>query len=172
MPLSFTKYSPSYISANKRSLLASVDFHAEPKREIRERALLSQAISYAQNKSTKLYSLRDNSKQLTGILGFIALSASEVIINDTKKPSVLIDFLFVNSKYRSKTYTQFENVKVSTILIEFAIAKALEASELLGISYLILYPEGGKKNVKLVDFYKSIGFDFMTHKQEWMYLKI
>lgn len=172
MSYTFTKYSSSYISTQKRSLLLSVEFHNTIFRKEREKALFSQALSYAQNKSTKLYSLRDDTKQLNGILGFIALSASEVIINDTKKPTVLIDFLFVNSLYRTKIYTQFGDVKISTILIEFAIAKALEASELLGISYLILYPEGGKENLRLVEFYKSIGFDFMTEKHEWMYLKI
>lgn len=172
MSYTFTKYSPTYISTHKRSLLSSVEYHSDVAREEREKALFSQALSYAQNKSTKLYSLRDDTKQLKGILGFIALSASEVIIGETKKPTVLIDFLFVNNQYRSKTYPQFSDAKISTVLIEFAIATALEVSELLGVSYLVLYPEGGKENVRLVEFYKMIGFEFMTKKHEWMYLKI
>ena len=116
--------------------------------------------------------MRDDTKQLKGILGFIALSASEVIICEAKKPTVLIDFLFVNNRYRSKTYPQFSDAKISTVLIEFAIATALEVSKLLGVSYLVLYPEGGKENIRLVEFYKMIGFEFMTKKHEWMYLKI
>lgn len=172
MPYRFTKYKPSTVRLNKRSLCNSIEFHEDYQRSQREEALFSQALSYAQNGSTKLYALKDNTKQLNGVLGFIALSVSEVVVNGTKKPTALIDFLFVNSKYRSKQYHHLDNSKVSTLLIEFAISKALEASEILGISYLILYPDGGKDNLKLVNFYNSIGFKFITNKHEWMYIKL
>jgi hypothetical protein len=58
------------------------------------------------------------------------------------------------------------------LLIEYAIIKAQEVKELVGVSYIALYPDGGKDNIKLIDFYKSLGFDFITNKHEWMYIKL
>jgi len=138
----------------------------------REKALLSKAMSFAQNSSTKLYSLRDTSTMLKGILGFIALSASEVIIDKSKKPVVLIDLLFVNNNYRSKVYEHLDNSKISQLLLEYAGAQFYEVREHIGVSYLVLYPDGGKENTELVDFYKSMGFSYATNKPEWMYMKL
>ena len=138
----------------------------------REKALLSKAMSFAQNSSTKLYSLRDTSTMLKGILGFIALSASEVIIDKSKKPVVLIDLLFVNNNYRSKVYEHLDNSKISQLLLEYAGAQFYEVREHIGVSYLVLYPDGGKENTELVDFYKSMGFSYATNKHEWMYMKL
>ena len=172
MPCKFISYTPSTVKSNKRSFVNAVEFHTDAKRAQREQALLNQAMSYAINGSTKLYAIKDSSSKLNGILGFIALSASEVMIDDYKKPIVLIDYLFVSNKYRSKVYEHLDNSKVSTLLIEYAIAKSYEVKELLGVSYLVLYPDGGKENPQLVNFYKSIGFKFITNKHEWMYIKL
>jgi len=165
-------HNPKKLKINKRSLFNVLEFHDDHQREEREKSLLSQAISYAQNNSTKLYSLRDSTSQLKGILGFLALSASEVVINDTKKPIVLIDFLLANNKYRGKEYSLLDNKKVSAILLEFAIEQFYEVREHVGVSYLVLYPDGGSQNKKLVDFYESMNFKFATNKKEWMYIKL
>ena len=172
MPCQFTSYSPKKLKLNKRSLTHAIEFHNNINRASREEALLSQAISYAINGNTKLYTLKDTSPMLKGILGVLALSASEVLIDKTKKPIILIDLLLVNNKYRSQSYKHLDNSKVSTLLIEYAIIKAQEVQELIGISYIALYPDGGKDNLKLVNFYKSLGFDFITNKHEWMYIKL
>ena len=172
MTCQFTSYDPKKLKLNKRSLTNSIEFHSNNHRANREDALLSQAISYAINGNTKLYTLKDTSSVLKGILGILALSVSEVLIDNTKKPIVLIDLLLVNNKYRSQQYTHFDNSKISTLLIEYAIIKAQEVKELVGVSYIALYPDGGKDNIKLIDFYKSLGFDFITNKHEWMYIKL
>ena len=172
MSYTITAHDPKKIKANKRSLFNVVEFHKDHQRFEREKSLLAQAISYAQNNSTKLYSLRDDSSELKGILGFIALSASEVMINDTKKPIVLIDLLFVNNNYRGNKYPQLDNEKVSAILLEFAIEEFYEVREHIGVSYLVLYPDGGSENEKLVKFYESMKFKFATDKKEWMYIKL
>ena len=150
MAYNITAHDPKKLKLNKRSLFNVVEFHNNYQRAEREKSLLSQAISYAQYNSTKLYSLRDGTSELTGILGFIALSASEVVINDTKKPIVLIDLLFVNSDYRGKIYPQLDNEKISAILLEFAIEQFYKVREHIGVSYLVLYPDGGIQNKKLV----------------------
>ncbi len=172
MSFQFTSYNPKKLKLNKRSLINAIEFHSDKDRANREDALLSQAISYAINGNTKLYTLKDTSSTLKGILGIVALSASEVLIDNTKKPIILIDLLFVNNKYRSEEYEHLDNSKISTLLIEYAVTKAQEVKELVGISYIALYPDGGKDNIRLVDFYKSIGFDFITNKHEWMYIKL
>jgi len=172
MAYQFTSYTPSSIAVQKRSLINAVDFSDNPSKAIREKALLSQAISYASNNSTQLYSLKDTTGILKGILGYIALSASEVMINDIKKPAVLIDLLFVNNKYRSKTYEHFENLKISELLLEYAGAEFYKVREHIGVSYLILYPERGRENKNLVAFYESMGFTYATKKHEWMYIKL
>lgn len=172
MSYSITAHDPKKLKINKRSLFNVVEFNDDYQRAEREKSLLSQAISYAHNSSTKLYSLRDNNSNLKGIVGFLALSASEVVINDTKKPIVLIDFLFVNNKYRGQEYQEFDNEKISAILLEFAINQFYQVREHIGVSYLVLYPDGGNKNEKLVKFYESMNFKFATNKHEWMYIKL
>jgi hypothetical protein len=168
----FCTYSSSKVKIEKRSLLNAVEFSDEHNKAEREKALLTQALSSTQNNSTKLYSLRDSSLYLKGILGFIALSASEVMLDDTKKPVVLIDLLFVNKKYRSTIYEHLDNSRISQLLLEYAISKFYEVREHIGVSYLILYPDGGKENSDLVNFYKSMGFSYATNKHEWMYIKL
>jgi len=172
MSYQFTSYSSSKLKTEKRALLNSVEFSSDYVKSEREKALLSKAISFAQNNSTKLYSLKDTSFNLKGILGFIALSASEVIIDKTKKPVVLIDLLFVNNNYRSNIYEHLDNSKVSQLLLEYAGSKFYEVREHIGVSYMILYPDGGKENLNLVNFYKSMGFSYATKKHEWMYIKL
>lgn len=172
MNYKFISYDAKKVKLNKRAFFNVVEFHDDYNRAEREKSLLNQAISYAQHNSTKLYALRDNTLTLKGVLGYLALSASEVVVNDTKKPIVLIDFLFVNNKYRGKEYTELDNEKVSALLLEYAMAKFYEVREYIGVSYLVLYPDGGSDNKKLVDFYESMNFKFATSKKEWMYIKL
>lgn len=172
MPYKITSYSSSKVKSEKRSLLNAIEFSNQYEKSDREKALLQQTIALVGNNSTKLYTLKDNSSKLKGILGFIALSASEVLIDKTKKPVVLIDLLLVNNLYRAKEYEHFENTKVSQLLLEYAVAKFYNVQEHIGVSYLVLYPDGGQENTKLVNFYKSVGFSYATDKHEWMYIKL
>jgi len=172
MSYRFTPYTASTAKSEKRSLLNAIEFSDDYIKAEREKALLSKALSFAANNSTRLYSMRDTTGKLKGILGFIALSASEVLIDDTKKPVVLVDLLIVNNKYRSNVYEHLDNLKISQLLLEYAGTKFYEVREHIGVSYLILYPDGGKKNKILVNFYKTMGFSYATNKHEWMYIKL
>lgn len=113
MPYQFNSYSASKVKSEKRSLLNAIEFSTNYTRAEREKALLSQAISFAGNNGSKIYTIKDTTPALKGILGFIALSASEVMIDKTKKPVVLIDLLLVNNNYRSKIYEHLDNSKIS-----------------------------------------------------------
>ena len=172
MPYQFNSYSASKVKSEKRSLLNAIEFSTNYTRAEREKALLSQAISFAGNNGSKIYTIKDTTPTLKGILGFIALSASEVMIDKTKKPVVLIDLLLVNNNYRSKVYEHLDNSKISQLLLEYAASQFYEVREHIGVSYLILYPDGGKENINLVEYYKSMGFSYATNKHEWMYMKL
>ena len=74
--------------------------------------------------------------------------------------------------HRSNTYKHLDNSKVSQLLLEYSVSKFYEVREHIGVSYLILYPDGGKENKVLVDFYESMGFSYATDKHEWMYIKL
>jgi len=172
MPYQFNSYTSSKVKSEKRSLLNSIEFSTNETKATREKALLNQAISFAGNNGSKLYTIRDTNSVIKGILGFIALSASEVMIDKTKKPVVLIDLLLVNNNYRSKTYEHLDNSKISRLLLEYAASQFYEVRKHIGVSYLVLYPDGGKENIDLVEYYKSMGFSYATNKHEWMYMKL
>lgn len=172
MPYKFKSYTASKAKQEKRALLNSVEFSSDSSKAQREEALLSQALSFAQNNSTKLYTIKDSSSTLKGILGVIALSASDVMIEDTKKPVILIDLLFVSNQYRSTVYEHLDNSKISQLLLEYAVSKFYDVRQHIGVSYLILYPERGRENKNLVSFYQSMGFSYATNKHEWMYVKL
>ena len=172
MPYTFTPYTAATAKHEKRSLLNAIEFSDNSAKGEREQALLSKALSYASNNSTQLYSMRDTTGKLKGILGFVALSASEVLIDNNKKPVVLVDLLIVNNKYRSTVYEHLDSSKISQLLLEYAGSKFYDVREHIGVSYLILYPDGGQDNKRLVDFYKSSGFSYATNKHEWMYVKL
>jgi len=85
---------------------------------------------------------------------------------------VLIDLLLVNNNYRSKAYKHLDNSKVSQLLLEYAASQFYAVREHIGVTYLVLYPDGGKENIDLVKYYKSMGFTYATNKHEWMYMKL
>ena len=74
MPYQFNSYSASKVKSEKRSLINAIEFSSNHAREEREKALLSQAISFAGNNGSKIYTIKDTSSILKGVLGFIALS--------------------------------------------------------------------------------------------------
>ncbi len=78
----------------------------------------------------------------------------------------------MNNNYRSKIYEHLDNSKISQLLLEYAASQFYEVREHIGVSYLILYPDGGKENINLVEYYKSMGFSYATNKHEWMYMKL
>ncbi len=114
--------------------------------------------------------LSDNSKTIKGKLGLIALSNGSLELEDKKLPAIIIDFVFVDNRYRGDSVNT--DIKVSQMLLYYAIQKAIEISQTVGIRYLILRPDGGKENKRLVTFYESMQFKYMTDKHEWMYLKL
>jgi len=146
----------------------SFEYHED--RGIREREILSQTFIDASLGNTKITTIHDDNKAVDSRLGLIALSNGSLELDDKVFPAIIIDYLFVDKRYRG----QYEDsdTKVSQMLLYYAIQRAIEISQIVGIRYLILRPDGGKENEKLVVFYESMEFRYMTEKHEWMYLKL
>ena len=162
---SFKQLSSSSCKKSKGIILDSFEYHSL--RGNREKEILSQTLIDASLANTKITTIRDinNNK-----LGLIALSNGSLELKDKLLPAIIIDYIFVDSRYRANN--KILDIKVSQMLIIYAIQKAIEISQTVGIRYLILRPDGGKENKKLVSFYESMKFQYMTDKHEWMYLKL
>jgi hypothetical protein len=109
---------------------------------------------------TVLYLLEHGEEKL----GFIALSASS--IGDF--PSLQIDYLFVDYRFRGKSLPELENEKASTYLIEFAIKTAKDIQKQIGLRYLVLLPD----DERLETIYLKMGFDYLPKHHPWMFLKL
>ena len=165
---SFKQLSSSSSKKSKNIILDSFQYHK--KRGKREKEILSQTLTDASLNNTKITILTDESKTLKDRLGLISLSAGSLELENNIYPSIVVDYLFVDKRYRGEI--DYLDVKISQMLIYYAIQKAIEVSKTVGTRYLILRPDGGKENKQLVSFYESMNFRYMTQKHEWMYLKL
>ena len=165
---SFKQLSSSSCKKSKSIIVDSFEYH--PVRGVREKEILSQTLIDASLGNTRITTIHDDTKSLKGKLGLIALSNGSLELDSKILPAIIIDFIFVDNRFRG-SQDIFE-IKVSQMLLYYAIQKAIEISQTVGIRYLILRPDGGKENKQLVEFYKSMNFRYMTDKHEWMYLKL
>lgn len=167
--LKFDRLPPDLIklSKNRRSFLNRYNYYSkDEKRATEEKLLLEQNLDDAYKENTNLYRLRGLGDTIIDY-GVIALSAHSVEVNNRPVPCLLIDYLFVSDEHRGD-----ETKGISKLLLDFAIQVAMDVRERVGLRYLILYPQGGRENEKLVNLYTSHNFQFLTHKHEWMFFKL
>ena len=156
----------------KKSSKAIIDSYAfHPQRGSREKAILSKTFSDASLGNTVITEIRDGTKKIKGSLGLVSLSVGKIELDKEAFPVIVIDFLFVDNKHRNIIHPHL-GLKVSEMLLYYAIQTTLKISEQVGVRYLILHPDGGEKSKNLVKFYESIKFKYMTPKHEWMFLKL
>ncbi len=160
--------SPTACKKSKNALIESAYF--APDREIREKALLLQTLKDAALGNTVITSVHGTGNPI-GRLGLVALSVGRVEIETKPFPVVVIDFLFVDHRYRKQRFGD-DRAKVSEMLIFYAIQEAEAIKKRAGVRYLILRPDGGRENEKLAAFYISMGFQYMTKRNEWMFLRL
>ncbi len=165
---SFKQLSSASCKKSKNIIIDSFSYH--PQRGNREKEILAQTFTDAYLGNTKITLISDERKDRDKQVGLIALSNGSLELNGKALPSVIIDYIFVDYANRGKD--EEADVKVSEMLLYYAIQRAIEISNIVGVRYLILRPDGGKKNEKLVSFYESMEFRYMTTKHEWMYLKL
>ncbi len=165
----FKTLPPESCKKSSSHIIDSFEYHED--RGAKEKAILNTTFSDASLNITKITVITDITKTTMGKLGLVALSTSEVELDDKIFPCLRIDYLFVDSRYRKNIIKPF-NMKVSEMLLYFAIKQALEISQVVGLRYLALRPDGGREHESLVDFYESMNFKYMTAKHEWMLLKL
>jgi len=165
---SFKQLSSSSAKKSKNLIINSFEYNT--KRENREKEILAQTFCDASLGNTKITIINDDNKKLDSKLGLIALSNGGLELDDKVLPAIIIDYIFVDNRYRGENKSG--DTKVSQMLLYYAIQTAIEISQSVGIRYLILRPDGGKENEKLVAFYEFMEFRYMTDKHEWMYLKL
>jgi len=158
-------------SCKKSKKLITDSFHFHPDRQEREKAILTQTFIDAGLNNTQITVIKDSSNTLKGTLGLIALSVGKIDLDEKAFPTVVIDYLFVDYRHRKQRYEHLEE-KVSHMLLIYAIQTAIEISKLAGVRYLVLRPDGGKENKKLVAVYTAMKFMYMTAQNEWMFLKL
>lgn len=166
------EFKPLSSEAAKRSSNAIIDrtfFH--PERGEREEALLRQILSDAAKNNTLITTVFTQELEKIGHPGVLAMSVGKLTIDGIDYPAIVIDFLFVDYRFRGKKFCD-DAMKISEALLYFAISQAKEITKLAAARYLILRPDGGKENTKLVDFYNAMKFEYMNKKHEWMYLKL
>jgi len=165
---SFKQLSSQSCKKSKNIIIDSFSYH--PIRGIREKEILTQTFTDAYLGNTKITLINDDRKAKDSKVGLIALSNGSLELNGKALPAIIIDYVFVNYTHRGKN--DETDIKVSEMLLYYAIQRAIEISKIVGVRYLILRPDGGKENEKLVSFYESMEFQYMTNKHEWMYLKL
>ena len=118
----------------------------------REKNLIDSMLSKVKKSDSVIYLLQVDNKNI----GFIAVSASKLLTDIEGIPSIEIQYLFIDKKYRKKEFTELNNIKASVFLVGLIQNIALELQTQIGIRYLILYPD--KQNLSLVNFYLKLGF--------------
>lgn len=99
------------------------------------------------------------------IRGLLALSVSRL----DKLPAVLIDYIYIRPQDRKQLFkiSAEDSVKLSELLVNFAIECTLKVKSIVGVSVLILEPAYDK----LIAIYEELGF-VQIKKSDWMRLKI
>jgi hypothetical protein len=118
----------------------------------REKNLIDSMLSKVKKSDSVIYLLQVDNKNI----GFIAVSASKLLTDIEGIPSIEIQYLFIDKKYRKKEFKELDNIKASIFLVGLIQNIALELQTQIGIRYLILYPD--KQNLSLVNFYLKLGF--------------
>jgi len=138
----------------------------------RERDLIDSALHDLKKGNIVIYLLVDN----ITLLGFVSVSVNKLNSKDFSLPSIEIDYLFVDKKYRGKIL--LENQKASSFLLGFVEKLAKKLKDDVGIRSIILYPDKQEEN--LIKFYLDLGFQkekiIIWNKQRetefWMIRKI
>lgn len=107
---------------------------------IRELAFCQQVI---------IYEAYDSSKKAS--FGFFALKTTHDDIDNV--PGIVIEFLYLNSKYRSQR-EEFSNIKYSFLLLDYIINISIDIQKLVAINHVYLVPI----NNKMRSIYNEYGF--------------
>ena len=141
------------IVINKQNIFEYLDVFRNFKYDKdREKDLIDKTITDIQKNRSVVYLLQIDEKNI----GFIAISASRLKTDINGLPSIEIDYLFVDTKYRKEKFEELVNTKASIYLLSFIRDIAKEWQLQFGLKFNILYPD--MQSESLIDFYQNLGF--------------
>lgn len=146
-----------------RKLIEKFELSSNSEQKEREFLFIEQVCKNVEKSKSVLYvlSLADQ------YLGLIASSVTAI----ADFPSIQIDFIFTDNRFRGQKLEEIDNIKVSEFLIDLVINEAKEIQQKVGLKYIVLLPD----NDDLIPKYKELGFDTLNHKENkdgWMFLPI
>lgn len=124
----------------------------------RENAFIKDICKRVKQSKTVLYVIEDDNESI----GLIAISTTSF----EEQPSLQIDYIFVNDRYRGVVVEELDNCKPFRYLVGFAINIANEIKTKVGLRYLLLSPDSDELKEK----YKQV--DFKELNDDWMYFKL
>jgi hypothetical protein len=163
LELELSPYSLDTLKSNKKFFSANpIEFYdKDSKRAKKEKILLQSTFKQALKRNTKLYRVKDKSKEINENLGFFAISVGNIDVNGSKIPSAVLDYFILNNKFR-KYICEPNQYTLGIELFREILTIINDLSNTIGIRYIILEPLYQEKN--LIDFY--------TKYSTWMYLDI
>ena len=117
----------------------------------REKELMDSTLHKLKKSEVVIYLLQNENS----LVGFIAVSASKLKSKDFSIPSIEIDYLFVDKRYRGKVLDKL-NRKASLYLMDFVKELAKQLKKQIGLRGVILYPD--MQDETLIKFYMELGF--------------
>jgi hypothetical protein len=162
------------IRIDRFSIEIQKDFNNFEYDRYREKELMDSTLHKLKKSEVVIYLLQNEND----LVGFIAVSASKLKSKDFSFPSLEIDYLFVDKRYRGKILDKI-NQKASLYLIRFIEDLAERLKKEIGLRGIILYPD--MQDEKLIDFYSKIGFykqkvvlweDKVRETEYWLITKV
>ena len=129
---SFKQLSSQSCKKSKNIIVDSFSYH--PLRGVREKEILAQTFADAYLGNTKITLISDERKDKDRKAGLIALSNGSLELDGKALPAVIIDYIFVD--YDRRGNDEESDVKISQMLLYYAIQRAIEISKIVGVRYL------------------------------------
>lgn len=146
-----------------KKLIEKLELSSKPQQKEREILFIEQVCKNVRKSKSVLYVLSLDNQYL----GLVATSVTAI----ADFPSVQIDFIFTDNRFRGQELEVIDNMRVSEFLIDLVINEAKEIQQKVGLKYIVLLPD----NDKLIARYKELGFNTLNHKvneEGWMFLPI
>ena len=153
------RYNSSNKAQFKTQVIPNVEYSLDINRKTREESFIKDIKQQISKCKSVAHVLKDDTK----IYGLIVFSIGDF----NKKPSLQIDYLFVNRLFRGQILENLDETKTSHYLVEYAISVAKKIYDDTGLRYITLLPD----DAKLQKIYEELEFKKLGG-DEWMYMKL
>ena len=128
-----------------------------------ERQYVVKLVKFAQRDRVRIHVLVDSAGNS---YGFLALSFSS-FDKDSKRTSIVIDYIFTSLDYRGKSYTNLGNMSVFEHLLGVTYQAAITIKKTVPVRFIALQPASDR----LAAYYERADFKPFGNT-DWMFLSI